>query len=735
VGEEQGLASPAERVEGLSEPEGKAASEAPSIAGQPASSPAADSLRLLEYEKVVARIVRLAASEPGRRRAASLVPLADARVVETRLARVRDALALLESGARLPLASVRDLEPLFRRLHEESRILEPADLLAVAETLSAARGTKSRVESSKVPLPALGSLVAPLPDMKLLEGKIRAAVDERARVRDDASEKLARLRRELKSLRDRVRQLLSEMARSPSRKHVLQSSAILLRSGRYVLSVRAEARAAIRGIIHDKSQTGSTVFLEPDDVVEPQNRIQDLAVEEGREETRILLGLSREVLSVEAGLVETISICADADLAVASAEYARKYGASVPSVAEGGPLVLKDARHPLLLAYRMDSSGVSLPDECGVVPVSLRLGDDFDLLVITGPNTGGKTVTLKTVGLLALAAASGLPVTAAPESRIPLYRRVLADIGDEQSLEQNLSTFSGHVRNLEPIVRLADENSLVLIDELGSGTDPAEGAALGTAILETLARRRTPAVVTTHIGHLKVFSYRQPRSENACVEFDPETLRPTFRLQIGEPGRSNAVEIARRLGFPAEIVDRAAELASASAGPADRLMADLEASRVASEKKRDETERLRREALERKRELDAAMADAEELRHVLERESDHALDEAIARAGERIVALVAALRQDGAVTPEALARIESAVRGEMAATPLREKRREFARHLRRDDIVYLPRYRNRGTVRRVDRTRESVEVRVGSLDVTVGFDEVSWMEIDRSRKP
>lgn len=706
----------------------------PEAAAHTADAAASESLRLLEYDKIVARIARLAASEPGRRRVAASRPSTDLATVRDALSRVRETLSIVASGKRLPLGSVRDLEPVLRRLHEENRILEPADLLNVADTLGAARGLRDIVEESAAALPLLSRLVGGIPDLSLLEGKIRAAVDDRGRIRDEASDKLAKLRRELHQLRERVRERLNEIAHASSMRRVLQNATPLLRSGRYVLAVRAEARGGLRGIIHDKSQTGSTVFLEPDEVVEPQNRIQDLSVEEGREETRILLGLSREVLSVEPAVRLTLSICAEADAAFAAAEYARRFGAAIPEVTDKGPLVLLEARHPLLLSYRMESSGVTDPAASGVVPIGLRLGDDFDLLVITGPNTGGKTVALKTVGLLSLMAASGLPVSASVGSSFPLYSRVLADIGDEQSLEQNLSTFSGHVRNLVPIARHADARSLVLVDELGSGTDPAEGAALGASLLEWLAKRRVPTIVTTHIGQLKVFSFREPRAENACVEFDPESLRPTYRLQIGEPGRSNAIEIARRLGFPAGVIERAAELASENSGSADRLMADLEVSRAASERRREETERLLREAADLKKELAARTEEALDREQVLERESDHVVDATLATAGTRVNGLVATLRNEGEVTEGAAKRLEEAIAAELRASPLREKRRAFAQGLKRDDIVYLPRYRNRGTVRKVDKLRESVQVRVGTLDVTVSFDEVSWLEVDRSQK-
>jgi DNA mismatch repair protein MutS2 len=408
-------------------------------------------------------------------------------------------------------------------------------------------------------------------------------------VRDDASPALARIRRDLRAAHDRLLDRLQRIISSPETAPFLQEPIITMREGRYVIPLKADFKGRIRGIVHDRSASGATLFIEPLSVVELGNTWRELQAAEEQEIRRILADLSARVAARGAEIEETVDALAELDLAFAKARYADALDAAEPTMTDGKPdrdgarLRLLRARHPLL-------------DPATVVPIDVILDGGTHVLVITGPNTGGKTVTLKTVGLLALMAQSGLHIPADENSSLPVFAAVYADIGDEQSIEQSLSTFSAHLTNILSFIHRADEHSLVLLDELGAGTDPAEGSALARALLETFRQRGAVTLVATHYPELKAYAQLTPGVCNACVEFDPETLRPTYHLTIGIPGRSNALAIARRLGLDEEIVRRAEALLSPQERQTEHLLADLHRLRLEAARARDEAYAARAEA-------------------------------------------------------------------------------------------------------------------------------------------
>ena len=452
-------------------------------------------------------------------------------------------------------------------------LLSIAEVLRVLRSLTDWRKRSAGVETS------IDWRFESLSPNKYLEDKITGAILSEEEMADNASPALSDIRRKIRAASSRVREQLDKMIRSPSYQKYLQDSIVTIRGGRYVVPVKAECRGEVPGLVHDTSSSGATVFVEPMGVVEANNDIKVLKSKEEAEIERILSELSAEAGSFADSIIQGYQAAVELNLLFAKARLAYKMKASLPIMNDNGMIELKQARHPLIDAKK-------------VVATDIQLGIRFDTLVITGPNTGGKTVSLKTVGLLTLMAMCGLMIPAADNSRLSVFHQVLADIGDEQSIEQSLSTFSAHMMNIIHILDEADPHSLVLLDELGAGTDPVEGAALAMAILEALRDKGAKIAATTHYAELKAYALQTPGVENGCCEFDVATLRPTYRLLIGVPGRSNAFAISERLGMSGSIVERAKELVSAENTRFEDVVETLERSRQGLESERQEAARL-----------------------------------------------------------------------------------------------------------------------------------------------
>ncbi len=467
--------------------------------------------------------------------------------------------------------------------------LTPEALLAIAEFIRGARNVRQQIErlDEAILVPRLRAYASELFDARQTEQEIRSAITDEATVHDGASPELRRLRVARRGVENRVRQVLNGMLRTHQK--YLQDPVIAMRGSRFCLPVRVEFKNQIAGVVHDTSASGATVFIEPLAVIEQNRKVQEYLMEEEREIERILQRLAGVVADAEPGLTGNIELLALLDSVFARAAYARAYGCTQPALTDDRRWALVQARHPLL-------------DRAVAVPLDITLGDTFDTIVITGPNTGGKTVSLKTVGLLTIMAMAGCFIPAAEGSAIGWCDGVYADIGDEQSIEQSLSTFSAHMTNIVSILTAVTEDSLVLLDELGAGTDPAEGAALAVAILEQLHRRGCRVIATTHYAQLKAYAFEQPRVANASVEFDIHTLRPTYRLLIGVPGRSNALAIARRLGLPQTIVDHAREMLASEDIAVEGLIEKIEIAHKEAEGARFEAAQAKAaaQALERK---------------------------------------------------------------------------------------------------------------------------------------
>jgi len=583
-------------------------------------------LQILEYPKILDRLASFAAFAPSAEKARSLQPSTDIEDARQRLAETREALELLSTHTDLSIGGARDVrEPV--DLAQHGGVLTPSDLLNIKSTLIAARTLGRTFERLDSQYPHLSSIAAQLPPPLGLIDAISKAISERGEILDSASARLGTIRRDLRVAHERLLSKLQRMVGDPKNSAILQETLITQRDGRYVLPLRAEYKGRIKAIVHDQSSSGATLFVEPLAVVDLNNQNRELQLAERDEERRILADLSHQVGLHADEIQATLDITAELDFAFARGKYADEIHATEPVLKEiqggkgerhpGTVIRLYEARHPLL-------------DSRTVVPVDVELDSQTYAMIITGPNTGGKTVTLKTAGLLALMAQSGLHIPAHSGSEISLFKAIYADIGDEQSIEQSLSTFSGHITNIIRILEKADRRSLVILDELGAGTDPQEGAALARAVLNRLLESGITTLVTTHHPELKAFAHTTPGVINASVEFDLETLRPTFHLTVGLPGRSNALAIAQRLGMPEDIINSARSELNPQDLRAEDLLDEIHRqrdlsrqARSAADKARSEAEGLRAELAERLENIE------DERREVMEKAREDAEKEVL----------------------------------------------------------------------------------------------------------
>ncbi|MCU0485686.1 MAG: endonuclease MutS2 [Anaerolineales bacterium] len=573
-------------------------------------------LHVLEFPKVLEKLAAYCAFAGSAELARQARPTTDIELARRWLGETSEGVRLLSTRPDLTIGGVRDIRAAVD-LARHGGVLLPADLLDVKSTLIAARTLVRTFERLAAQFPLLCEIVGRIPPPSGLIDSITRAISDRGEVLDSASERLAAIRRDMRIAHERLMSRLQRMVSDPKNAPLLQESLITQRDGRYVIPLRAEFKGRIKAIVHDQSASGATLFVEPLAVVEANNQYRELLLAERDEERRILTELSRQV-AVQAAVIDlTVTAIADLDLAFARSKYAFDQAATEPVLHEirgrrsskhpGSLIRLYQARHPLL-------------DSATVVPIDVELDEQTYGLIVTGPNTGGKTVTLKTVGLLALMAQSGMHVPAHSGSEISLFEHIYADIGDEQSIEQSLSTFSGHITNIIHILDHADSHSLVILDELGAGTDPQEGAALARAILSHLLERSITTLVTTHHPELKAYAHATPGVVNASVEFDLDTLRPTYHLTIGLPGRSNALAIAQRLGMPEAIITSARQELNPNDVRADDLLNEIHQQRNHARQARAAADRARHEAESLRAELSRRLEKMEdERREILEK--------------------------------------------------------------------------------------------------------------------
>ena len=549
-------------------------------------------LSSLEYPKIIERLTEKASSPMGKELCRKLQPSTDINRIRLMQTQTKDALTRLFQKGSVSFGSVKDIRGSLKRLEIGSSlgIMEILSVCALLENTSRVKAY-SRGDRSDLPSDSLDSMFEQLAPLTPLSSEIRRCILSEDEISDDASPALRQVRRNMKVTNDRIHTQLSGLVNGNARTY-LQDSVITMRNGRYCIPVKAEYKGQVPGMIHDQSSTGSTLFIEPMAVVKLNNNMRELELQEQKEIEIILAGLSEQIAEEREAIALNLELMVQLDFIFARAGLAMDMNGSEPVFNEEGRVLLKKARHPLIPKKK-------------VVPIDIRLGDDFDLLIITGPNTGGKTVSLKTVGLLTLMGQAGLHIPALDRSELAIFHEIYADIGDEQSIEQSLSTFSSHMTNIVSFLEKANSRSLVLFDELGAGTDPTEGAALAISILSYLHDKGIRTMATTHYSELKVYALSTPGVENACCEFSVETLRPTYRLLIGIPGKSNAFAISSKLGLSDQIIERAKEQISEQDESFEDVLSSLEENRVTIENERLEIARYKEEIKTLKAQLES----------------------------------------------------------------------------------------------------------------------------------
>ncbi|HIK31979.1 MAG TPA: endonuclease MutS2 [Oscillatoriales cyanobacterium M59_W2019_021] len=693
----------------------------------------AETLDLLEWQRLCQHLSTFAATKLGTLAAQHL------QIPDT-LEDSQNLLAQTQEAYQLEIALDRPLS--FDGIHDIGNSLERAELqgmlsgkelLNLATTLAGARQLRRTIDNQTEEFPVLEALVAQLRTYPELEQEIHRCIDERARVSDRASPQLGEIRHQMSQVRDRIYRTLQNIMQNQGT--AVQDRQISQRNDRFVIPVKASHKDAIRGIVHDTSATGATLYVEPHSVVENNNQLRQLVRRERAAEDVVLRSLTEQVAAVQEDLERLLYIVTTLDLAVARARYSYWLEANPPHFVEGERITLRQLRHPLLVWQHKHEQGRE------VVPTDIAIPPQIRVVTITGSNTGGKTVTLKTLGLAVLMAKVGLFVPAREPVELPWFSQVLADMGDEQSLEQNLSTFSGHIRRICRILEALEvegNRSLVLLDEVGAGTDPSEGSALAIALLQSLADRSRLTVATTHFGELKALKYQDDRFENASVEFDDVSLSPTYRLLWGIPGRSNALNIARRLGLDPAVVDRAQTyVAPGASADVNEAIAGLEDQRRRQEAKAEEAAQLVAQAERLNREIAAKAAWLKERERSLQQEQEREVQAAIAAAKEEIAKTIRKLQQGSATAQDAREATEKVDRVADRALPSRKAppKPQPGFRPKTGDRVRIPSLGQTAEVLSDPDTDGELSVRFGIMKMTVSLADIESLDGQKPELP
>lgn len=688
-----------------------------------------ESFKVLEYKRILSRLREKAGTTLGKELAGGLLPSGDREEVRERLQQTAEAV-YVSSMAQPPLGGIKDIRESIKKVGLGA-VLAPDELLDILTTMYAMREMKRFFKELEAEAPILKNWARSLEILGQLEKDLEHIVDEHGNLRDDASVELKRIRREIRSSQAKIKDHLAGLLHNNEYQKYFQEAIVTMRGDRYVLPVKQEYRQHFPGIVHDQSATGSTLFIEPMAVVNLNNDIKQLTAAERHEVERILRAASQKIRKNDSQLMDNCEIMAQVDFAFAKANLAYEMKATEPVLNEAGVTKLMSARHPLLP-----------PDK--VVPIDITIGDSYSMLLVTGPNTGGKTVSMKTFGLLVLMAQSGLFLPVESGSEIAVYSNIYADIGDEQSIEQSLSTFSAHMTHLVSILDKVEPEDLVLLDELGAGTDPEEGAALAMAILERLLTIKATVLATTHYSELKTFAFGREGIENACVEFDVATLRPTYRLLIGIPGASNAFAISRRLGLSESLIIRAKQLIQADHAQFEQVINQLEKEKMLYEQMNADIEtRLRRaEQMEAKAEalrveLNQKKAD------ILRRAKDEgaALVRRMRRESEEVISQLKEQFNDQGIQKRQAAIQAARDQINEAAGKVRPgivsvkafRKPVDLKTLEPGDIIYVTKLDQKGTVLSI-RGKE-LEVQLGSLKTNVKVKDCKFVEKAPKEKP
>ena len=664
------------------------------------------SLTTLEYNKIIDKLQSFAVSRDAKNKAAKLVPMTDIDKINVCLTETGDAVSRLYAKGCASFSGVSDVMGSVKRL-EVGSCLNAHELLQISGVLSAAKAHKTHYEETQDSLTPLYDSLDPVPS---LYAQIKKCIISEDEISDDASANLKDIRRNIRLANDRIHTELNKILNNQALRNCLQDYVITSRQGRYCLPVKAEYKSQVPGMVHDQSATGSTIFIEPAAVVKLNNDIRELELKEETEIQVILADLSAQAAEYTEQIATDYKVLVKLDFIFAKAQLARNWHCTAPVMNTEHYTNIKQGRHPLI-------------DPEKVVPIDINLGKDFNLLIITGPNTGGKTVSLKTVGLLTLMAQAGLYIPALDHSQIGIFNNIFADIGDEQSIEQSLSTFSSHMTNTIHILKNATSDSLILFDEIGAGTDPTEGAALAISILNDLHQRGITTMATTHYSEIKIYALTTPGVENACCEFDVASLKPTYRLLIGVPGKSNAFAISKRLGLPEYLIDDAARRMDAEDIHFEDIISDLETSRATIRKEQEEIARYKKEITDLKAELKAKQQRLDERTDKIIKKANQEAAEILKEAKEYADETIKTMNKHGLSVKE-LEKQRTAVRDKInksqeklavkAAPPKAHKASDIS-EFKEGIYVRILSMNLTGTVVGTPNTKGEVTVAVGSL--------------------
>ena len=688
-------------------------------------------LHTLEYDKIIQRLEPFASSAQAKEMCLHLAPSADLVEIKERQAQTRDALSRIYKRGNLSFSGLYDIRPSLKLL-EIGSTLDTKELLAIAGLLALTEQVAEygSTEDEDLLEDSLQGTFDSLCPLHSLMTEIRRCILAENEIADDASAKLKEIRRNKKLTNQAIHSKLASIVNSPTNKNMLQDSLVTMRNGRYCIPVKAEHRSSFSGMLHDQSSSGSTLFIEPREVVQMNNQLKELDIQEIAEIDRILSVLSEQAAFEKDNLYDNYQLLTQLDFIFARGKFAKSYEGSEPIFNEDGIIDIKYGRHPLL-------------NPKTVVPLNFQMGEDYTMLIVTGPNTGGKTVSLKTVGLLTLMGQAGLHIPAFEGSRLSVFEEVFADIGDEQSIEQSLSTFSSHMTNIVHILEKADYRSLVLLDELCGGTDPQEGAALAMSILTYLHNLGVPTMATTHYSELKGFALSEEGIENACCEFNIETLSPTYKLLIGIPGKSNAFAISQKLGLDASIIENAKDQLDENVQDFEELLAELEKTKLEIEEEKAKIEAMKQEARELADSLKQKKEDIKEKREEMLRkareEAHDIVSNAKTLADESIRKFHGWEKQTGVHTNKKMEETRSKLGKEMRGLEAKLAYRGSGKkgsHVRSDfhvgDLVFVHTFSLEGTVKTLPNAKGDLTVQMGLLQSQVNIKD---LEILKKPKP
>jgi len=670
-----------------------------------------ESLHILEFDKILNIISRFSHSDASGKSVLDILPLKSKEDIEKRFGQIQEIRRLAHEGTPLGLSHFHDISHVIKRVRPEGAVLEPGELLIFLPILRIISAISSQMRE-RFDLPLLGKLTENLTGFPEILYSIERSIDSEGTILDSASPQLFHLRNQIRSLEGKIRRRLEEIVRDRKVTPFLQDDFITKRSGRWVIPIRMDSKGQIPGVVHDVSRSGETSFIEPLEIIGLSNELENLVAEEKTEEIRILRGICQSIRKVADEIEVQYRTVVYLDLLNSIARFADLFKMDVPEINDSSLIKLERAKHPLLMLLQKDG-GIK-----EAVPLDLRLGSDNTVMVITGPNAGGKTVAIKTVGLLLLMALSGMPVPADSSSTFPLVNEILVDIGDEQSIESSLSTFSAHVSNISKILKRTDSRSIILMDELGTGTDPVQGAAIACAVLKDLKEKGSLILATTHLTDIVAFIHKTKKMVNASMEFDQQTLAPLYRLKEGEPGQSHALEIARTYGLPDSIIDFAKVMVGNMKVEFHELVSELKEKSARYEEALDELKRQRTGIEEKETLLKERLTEVEiKKREILEKGYKEAQD-IVSNTKRQIYAILEEAKREK--KRNALKRLEK------TQQQIDKKLREFHKEpslsleeIKKGDVVFVKSIGYDATVIKIDRKHNRLWVRAGSRDVDV----------------